>query len=171
MKSLTILSFLWKCYNLWWPPPGVCELCSLLAIFVGFILLQFSGDDSWISMGPFMQTKHLCVLIYYIIIDEVGTKPSSNFLTDHSKAVFLLWIFFFICFLCLSLPILDVFLLQPCGHLLGKSRPLCFIECDVVLCCCHFPIRCPGSGVVLDCINSWSLPSSLLLINDDIDWF
>ena len=33
MKSLTILSFLWKCYNLWWLPPGVCELCSLLAIF------------------------------------------------------------------------------------------------------------------------------------------
>ena len=34
MKSLTILSFLWRCYNLWWLPPGVCELCSLLAIFV-----------------------------------------------------------------------------------------------------------------------------------------
>ena len=34
MKSLTILSFLWKCYNLWWLPPGVCELCSLLAIFI-----------------------------------------------------------------------------------------------------------------------------------------
>ena len=33
MKSLTILSFLWKCYNLWWLPPGVCELRSLLAIF------------------------------------------------------------------------------------------------------------------------------------------
>ena len=33
MKSLTILSFFWKCYNLWWLPPGVCELCSLLAIF------------------------------------------------------------------------------------------------------------------------------------------
>ena len=33
MKSLTILSFLWKCYNLWWLRPGVCELCSLLAIF------------------------------------------------------------------------------------------------------------------------------------------
>ena len=47
-----------------------------------------------------------------------------------------------------------VCLLQPCGHLLGKSRPLGFIECDVILCFCHFPIRCPGSGVVLDCIDS-----------------
>ena len=23
-----------------------------------------------------------------------------------------------------------------------------------VLCFCHFPMRCPGSGVVLDCIES-----------------
>ena len=30
------------------------------------------------------------------------------------------------------------------------------------LCICHVPIRCPGSGVVLDCIDCWSLPSSLL---------
>ena len=27
---------------------------------------------------------------------------------------------------------------------------------------CHFPIRCPWSGMVLDWIDSWSLPSSLL---------
>ena len=33
MKSLTILSFLWKCFNLWRLPLGVCELCTLLAIF------------------------------------------------------------------------------------------------------------------------------------------
>ena len=34
----------------------------------------------------------------------------------------------------------------------------------VFLCICHFPIWCPGSGVVFDCIDSWSLPSSLLCI-------
>ena len=34
--------------------------------------------------------------------------------------------------------------------------------CDVFLCFCHFPIWCSGSGVVLDCIDSWSLPSFLL---------
>ena len=27
---------------------------------------------------------------------------------------------------------------------------------------CHFPMWCLGLGVVLDCIDSWSLPSSLL---------
>ena len=28
---------------------------------------------------------------------------------------------------------------------------------------CHFPMWCPGSGVVLDCIDYWSWPSYLLL--------
>ena len=28
--------------------------------------------------------------------------------------------------------------------------------------CRHFPIQCPGSGVVLDCMDSRFLPSSLL---------
>ena len=46
------------------------------------------------------------------------------------------------CYLCLSLPYCDISFLQPCGHL-----------CDVFLCFCHFPIRCPGSGVVLNCTD------------------
>ena len=29
---------------------------------------------------------------------------------------------------------------------------------------CYFPMQCSGSGVVLDCIDSWYLPSSLLHI-------
>ena len=33
----------------------------------------------------------------------------------------------------------------------------------VLLCFSHFPVWCPGSGVVLDCIDSWSLPPYLLL--------
>ena len=53
-----------------------------------------------------MQTKHQCVLIHMIgIKGEFGTvklviKPSSNFLTDRSKAVLFLWILFVIC-ICL----------------------------------------------------------------------
>ena len=30
---------------------------------------------------------------------------------------------------------------------------------DVLLCFCHFPIWCPRSDVVLDCIDSWSFLS------------
>ena len=53
---------------------------------------------------------------------------------------------------------------QPYGHLLGKGWPLGFLVCDVFLCFCHFPMWCPGTGVVLDCIDSRFLPSSLLCL-------
>ena len=45
-----------------------------------------------------MRTKHLCVLIHIRNKDKLGTvnmfKPSSDFLTDRSKEVLLLWIIF-----------------------------------------------------------------------------
>ena len=55
-------------------------------------------------------------------------------------------------------------LLMPCGHLLGKSWPGSRLWCLIVkLSLSHWY---PGSGVVLDCIDSWSLPSfSLRLVN------
>ena len=56
----------------------------------------------------------------------------------------------------------QVSFLQPYNHLLGKGWPLGSLVCDVFWCFCHFPILCLGTGVVLDCIDSWSLPSSLL---------
>ena len=37
---------------------------------------------------------------------------------------------------------------------LGKDKPHGSRVCDVFLYFCHFPIRCPGSGMVLDCIDS-----------------
>ena len=49
--------------------------------------------------------------------------------------------------------------------MLGKSLPLGILVSDIFLCFCHFPIGCPRSGVVFDCIDSWSLPSSLLSLN------
>ena len=49
-----------------------------------------------------MRIKHLCVLIHMF-------KHSSNFLTDCSKAVLLLWIFFLICVrVCLCHTVLYV---------------------------------------------------------------
>ena len=44
--------------------------------------------------------------------------------------------------------------------LLRKGWPLG--SCLCCLCFCHFPMWYPGSGVVLDCIDSWSLPPFLL---------
>ena len=57
-----------------------------------------------------------------------------------------------LCLLCLCVVCLFV----PCGHLLGKGWPIGFrFWCITVsLSLSHWY---PGSGVVLDCINSWSL--------------
>ena len=79
----------------------------------------------------------------------IMTVPRPCFFVDP----FLIYVSCLSCFLVCSL--------QPCGHLLGKGWPLCFLVCDVFLCFVFFPMWCPGSGVVLDCIDSWSLPSSL----------
>ena len=38
--------------------------------------------------------------------------------------------------------------------LLGKGGPLGSLVCYVLLCFCHFPTWCLGSGVVLNCIDS-----------------
>ena len=46
--------------------------------------------------------------------------------------------------------ILSCLFIQSCGRQLGKGCPLGSLVCDVFLCFCHFPIRCPGSGEVLD---------------------
>ena len=112
-----------------------------------------------------MHTKQLCILIHIGIKGEVGTvntfKPSSNFLTDSFKALFLLWILYVICVLSLSYCL--VCLLQPCCHLLGKGEPLGSLVCDVFLYFCHFPIRCSGSGLVLDCIVFLILAFFLIL--------
>ena len=41
---------------------------------------------------------------------------------------------------------------------------LLYMMCSCGL--CHFHMWCPGSGIVLDCIDSWSLPSNLLLLKN-----
>ena len=46
-----------------------------------------------------------------------------------------------------------------------ERADLLTLVCDVLQCFGHFPIGYPGSGVVLDCIDSWSSPPFLLGIN------
>ena len=115
-----------------------------------------------------MQTKYLCVLIHIWTKGEVGVlwkrlKPFSQiFLLTVLRQCFFCGSFmlFLSCFCC---AFVRVCLLLPCGHLLGKCLPLgsrlwCLI---VKLVLCHWY---PGSGVVLDCIDSWSLPFFLLRV-------
>ena len=63
-----------------------------------------------------------------------------------------------LCFCVLCFSCFRVYSLLHCVHLLGKDWPVIFIVFF-----CYFPIWNPGSGVMLDCIVFWSMPSFLLL--------
>ena len=113
-----------------------------------------------------MQTKHICVFIHIGTKGEVGTpwnwfKPSSKiFLLTFPRRCFFVD---HLCYFCLVFVMLScVCLLMSCGHLLGKDWPLgSRLWCLIVN--LSLPHWYPGPGVVLDCIDSWSLPSFLLL--------
>ena len=114
-----------------------------------------------------MQTKHLCVLIHIWTKGEVGApwnrfKPSNNIflLTDPRRCFFCGSFMLFLS--CFWYVFERVCLLMPCGHLLGKGWPLSsLLWCLIV----KLPLShwYPGSGAVLDCIDSWSLSSFKLL--------
>ena len=82
-----------------------------------------------------------------------GLSPPVKYFTDRSKAVLILWIFY-VFLSCVCYAFVSVCLYVPCGHLLGKGWPLgsrlwCLFF--VTLSLSHWY---PGSGVVLDCIDS-----------------
>ena len=113
-----------------------------------------------------MQTKHRCVLIHIWNKGEVGAplnriSPPVKYFTDRSKAVLLLWIICVFVLSCVCYVFVRVCLYVLCGHLLGKGWPLgSRLWClSVSLSLSHWY---PGSGVVLDCIDSWSLHPYLL---------
>ena len=84
-------------------------------------------------------------------------KPSIKiFFTDRSKAVLLLWIFNAFFCLVFDMPLCASGFFVPCGHQLGNGWPL-----GSRLWCLTVSLSLsnwyPGTGVVLDCIDSWSL--------------
>ena len=84
---------------------------------------------------------------------ETSLSPPVIFLLPVPRRYFFCGSFYS----CLSLLYCLVCVMQPFGHLLRKGRILGSPVCDVFLWICHFPMRYPGSGVALDCIDSWSL--------------
>ena len=93
---------------------------------------------------------------------ETGLSPPVKYSTDCSKAVLLCGSFMFFPS-CVCYAFVSVCLYVPCGHLQGKGWPLdSRLWCPTVsLSLSHWY---PGSDVVLDCIDSWSLHPYLLLI-------
>ena len=139
-------------------PPGF-TCCISFALVFNFIYC-------WVlKLWSFMQTKYLCVLIHIWIKAEVGAVKQFK-----SSSKIFYWPFqgdtsfvdLFMLFLsCVCYAFVCVCLFVPCGHLLEKGWPLDFrLWCITVsLSLSHWY---PGSGVVLDCIYSWSLHPYLL---------
>ena len=81
-----------------------------------------------------------------------GLSPPVKYFTDRSKAVLLLWIFYVfvlscVCYVCARLFICALW--SPAGK--GLTFWLSFVVSSVSLSLSHWY---PGSGVVLDCIDS-----------------
>ena len=101
----------------------------------------------------------VCVFFHIWTKGEVGApwnrfKPSSFFYWPFQGGTSFVDL---LCFLsCGCFAFVCVSLYVPCDHLLGKGWPLgsCLWCLTVSLSLSHWY---PGSGVVLDCIDSWSL--------------
>ena len=113
-----------------------------------------------------MQTKHVCVLINIWTMGEFGApfnrfKPSSKifYWPFQGGTSFVDLLCFFVS--CVCYAFVCVCLYVPCGHLLGKGWPL-----DSPVWCLTVSLSLshwyPGSGVIFDCIYSWSLHPYLL---------
>ena len=92
-----------------------------------------------------------------------GLSPPVKYFTDRSRVVLLLWIFYVFVLSCVYCVFVHVCLCVLCGHLRGGGWPLGsrLWSLIVSLSLSHWY---PGSGVVLDCIDSWSLHPYLLLL-------
>ena len=112
---------------------------------------------------PQLLTCLLLVLHYLNIFDSLNISHNLFYFTDRSKAVLLLWIFYVFVLSCVCYVFVCVCLYVLYCHQLGKGWPLSSrLWClTVSLSLSHWY---PGSGVVLDCIDSWSLHPYLLFL-------
>ena len=111
-----------------------CIYCEVLT-FV-YLDLYVQGDDSSISTGSFMQTKHLYILIHIRIrvrfVPSNIFKPFSNYFWDHSKVVLfcgsiLLCVFCLcLCYTVLSVSFSHVITCFESTDLLALMFMMCF---------------------------------------------
>ena len=113
-------------------------LCFISLLYLDLYVL---GGIVLISLGSFMQTKYLCVLIYTklrvrLARRETCLSPPVKYFTDRSKAVLLLWIYFLffsvLCLLCLCARLFICALWSPAGK--GLTSWLSFVvsNCEFV---------------------------------------
>ena len=92
---------------------------------------------------------------------ETGLSPPVNYFNWPFQRRCFFYGSFMLFLSCICYAFLCVCLFMPCGQLLGKGWPLGFrLWCLIVK--LSLSNWYPGSGVVLDYIDSWFLPSFLL---------
>ena len=107
-------------------------------------LTLMMDTNRWSSGRIFLSHPHTHDGYLYYWPFQAGT-----FFVDH------------LCYLCLVFVVLSVCSLLPCGHLKGNGWPLgSCLWC--LLWFCYWTNWYSGTGVVLACIDSWSLLSFLL---------
>ena len=131
----------------------LCLLCLCSRLFICALWSPAGkGLTSWLSFVVCNCEFDHCL---------TGLSPPVKYFTDRSKAVLLCGSFMF--FLsCVCYVFVHVCSFVPCGHLLGKGWPLGSRLWCVTVSLLFSPWY-PGSGVVLDCIDPWSLHPYLLL--------
>ena len=109
----------------------------------------------------------LCVHSSFAIISMGKKELAAKLRLSSWCSMIVVWLFLTIPWFCLQF-VLVVF--PDHTHLLslrspvGKGLTSCLSCLFFSLGICRFPIWCPWSGVVLDCIDSWLLSFSLLYI-------
>ena len=137
-----------------WPPAGERLMSWLLCLlcFVTFPNMFWSPSELRARLAPWNWFKPSSKIFYWPF------QGGSSFVD-------------LLCFFlsCVCYAFVRVCLFVPYGHLLGKGWPLgSRLWClTVSLSLSHWY---PGSGVVLDCIDSWSLQSYLLQWDVVCDW-
>ena len=129
--------------------------------------LKFVYFKKWELLKLLMVRCWFRWLIFYLDLSEVGApliglSPPVKYFTDCSKAVLLLWIFYVFFCLVFAMP-LCAFVYCALWSPAGTGWPLgSRLWClTVSLSLSHWYL---GSGLVLDCIDSWSLHPYYLYI-------
>ena len=104
----------------------------------------------------------------FVTVPWVGLRWVIGIFLDHTHFHFVLWILSVSC-VCLCYMYTACIFLAALWSPTGKSWPLSSLACDVFLCSWNFPIWYLESGMVLDCIDSWFLPSFYLMYRIPFD--
>ena len=124
---------------------GLLSPLMSLFVFLGLPIYSSSFKELWVRLAPLNRFKPSSKIFYWPF--QGGTS-----------FVDLLCFCSVLCLLCLCARLFICALWSPAGK--GLTSWLSFVVSSVSLSLSHWY---PGSGVVLDCIDSWSLHPYLLL--------